>query len=60
MVYKFTARAKKAIDLANEIAMELGHSYIGTEHILYGLVKEGNGVASKVLENQAVNAEKMR
>ena len=60
MVYKFTARAKKAIDLANEIAMELGHSYIGTEHILYGLVKEGNGVASKVLENQAVNAEKIK
>ena len=60
MIYKFTARAKKAIDLANEIAMELGHSYIGTEHILYGLVKEGNGVASKVLENQAVNAEKIK
>ena len=60
MVYKFTARAKKAIDLANEIAMELGHSYIGTEHILYGLVKEGNGVASKVLENQAINAEKIK
>ena len=60
MVYKFTARAKKAIDLANEIAMELGHSYIGTEHILYGLVKEGNGVASQVLENQAVNAEKIK
>ena len=60
MVYKFTARAKKAIDLANEIAMELGHSYIGTEHILYGLVKEGNGVASKVLENQAINADKIK
>ena len=60
MVYKFTARAKKAIDLANEIAMELGHNYIGTEHILYGLVKEGNGVASKVLENQAINAEKIK
>ena len=49
MVYKFTARARKAIDLAGEIAMDLGHSYIGTEHILYGLAKEGSGVASKVL-----------
>ena len=60
MTYKFTARARKAIDLANEIAMELGHSYIGTEHILYGLTKEGSGVASKVLENQAINSEKIK
>lgn len=59
MVYKFTARARKAIDLASEIAMDLGHSYIGTEHILYGLAKEGSGVASKVLENQAINAQKI-
>lgn len=59
MVYKFTARARKAIDLAGEIAMDLGHSYIGTEHILYGLAKEGSGVASKVLENQAINAQKI-
>ena len=59
MVYKFTARAKKAIDLASEIAMDLGHSYIGTEHILYGLAKEGSGVASKVLENQAINGQKI-
>ena len=59
MVYKFTARARKAIDLAGEIAMDLGHSYIGTEHILYGLAKEGSGVASKVLENQAIDAQKI-
>ena len=59
MIYKFTARARKAIDLASEIAMDLGHSYIGTEHILYGLAKEGSGVASKVLENQAINAQKI-
>ena len=56
MVYKFTARARKAIDLASEIAMDLGHSYIGTEHILYGLAKEGR---SKVLENQAIDAQKI-
>ena len=59
MIYKFTARARKAIDLAGEIAMDLGHSYIGTEHILYGLAKEGSGVASKILENQAINAQKI-
>lgn len=59
MIYKFTARAKKAIDLASEIAMDLGHSYIGTEHILYGLAKEGSGVANKVLENQAINFQKI-
>ncbi len=54
MTYKFTNRAQKAIELANEVAIELGHNYIGTEHILYGLAKEGSGVASKVLENQEV------
>ena len=54
MTYNFTSRAKKAIEIANEIAMELGHNYIGTEHILYGLAKEGSGVASKVIENQEV------
>ncbi len=54
MTYKFTNRAKKAIELANEVAIELGHNYIGTEHILYGLTKEGSGVASKVLRNQDV------
>ena len=54
MMYSFTNRAKKAIDIANEVAMELGHNYIGTEHILYGLVKEGSGVAAKVLESQEI------
>ena len=57
MTYNFTARAKKAIELANELALELGHNYIGTEHILYGLSKEGSGVASKVLGNQDVHPE---
>ena len=59
MTYKFTNRAKKAIEIANDVAIELGHNYIGTEHILYGLAKEGSGVASKVLENQAINAQKI-
>ena len=57
MTYKFTNRAQKAIELANEVAIELGHNYIGTEHILYGLAKEGSGVASKVLENQEVTSD---
>ena len=57
MTYKFTNRANKAIEIANDIALELGHSYIGTEHVLYGLAKEGNGIASKVLENQNVTAD---
>ncbi len=57
MMYSFTNRAKKAIDLANQLATELGHNYIGTEHILYGLIKEGNGVAAKVFENQEIEPD---
>ena len=59
MIYKFTNRAKKAIELANELAIELGHNYIGTEHILYGLTKEGGGVASKVLQNHEVVSDEV-
>ena len=55
MTYKFTKRAEKAIEIANQIAIDFGHNYIGTEHLLYGLLKEGSGVASKVLENQGMN-----
>ena len=53
MVYKFTKSGEKVL----ELALDLGHSYIGTEHILYGLACEENGVASKVLENQGITAE---
>lgn len=60
MYYKFTARAEKALEYAQELAMELGHAYIGTEHLLYGLVEEGTGVASKVLQNQDITSEKVR
>ncbi|MBQ3408391.1 MAG: ATP-dependent Clp protease ATP-binding subunit [Clostridia bacterium] len=59
MTYKFTNRAERAINIANEIAAELGHSYIGTEHLLYGLIDEGSGIASKVLQDQGVTAEKV-
>ena len=57
MYYKFTSRAQKALEIADEIAIELGHNYVGTEHILYGLAKEGVGVASKVLEEQNITAD---
>ena len=57
MAYKFTGRAEEAIKIANELAIKLGHNYVGTEHILYGLAKEGKGVASKVLENQNIIPE---
>ncbi len=57
MVYKFTNRAEKAINIANTIAAELGHNYIGTEHLLYGLIEEGSGVASKVLKDQGITSE---
>ena len=57
MTYKFTNSCNNVLEIASEIAMELGHHYIGTEHILYGLAKEENGVASKVLVNQDVTPE---
>lgn len=60
MMYKFTSRAQKALEIANNIAQELGHSYIGTEHILYGLTEEGAGVAARVLENQGINSEDVK
>ena len=59
MMYKFTNRAEKALEYAGELATEFGHNYIGTEHILYGLVKEGSGVASQVLTMQDITAEKI-
>ena len=59
MIYKFTNRAKKSIEIANDISLELGHNYIGTEHILYGLIKEGEGIASKVLMNKGITEEKV-
>lgn len=59
MTYKFTESAEKVIEYANEITLKLGHDYIGTEHILYGLVKENSGIASKVLDAQNINEERI-
>ena len=59
MIYKFTNKAKKVIEIANDISIELGHKYIGTEHILYGLVKEEEGIAGKVLLNKGITEDKI-
>jgi len=56
----FTPKAKKVIELAMEEARGLGHNYIGTEHLLLGLVREGEGVASQVLMNLGIDLEKAR
>ena len=54
-----TPRAKKVIELAVDEARRMGHHYVGTEHLLLGLVREGEGVAAKVLESLGVNLEKV-
>ena len=56
----FTPKAKRAIELSMEEARQLGHNYIGTEHLLLGLIKEGEGVASEVLMNLGLDAGKVR
>nr|YP_009395869.1 Clp protease ATP binding subunit [Herposiphonia versicolor]ARW64849.1 Clp protease ATP binding subunit [Herposiphonia versicolor] len=56
----FTPRAKRVLELSLEEARQLGHNYIGTEHLLMGLVREGEGVAARVLENLAVNIASIR
>lgn len=55
----YTVKAKKAIDIATRISKSLHHSYIGTEHILLGLLKEGTGVASQVLADNGVEYDKV-
>lgn len=60
MFDKFTERAKKVINLAREEAGRLGHDYIGTEHILLGLIREGGGVAAAVLENLGLDLERIK
>jgi ATP-dependent Clp protease ATP-binding subunit ClpC len=56
----FTPRAKKALELAAEEARSLGHNYIGTEHLLLGLIREGEGVASQVLLNLGLDLNTVR
>ncbi|HCI78208.1 MAG TPA: NDP-hexose 4-ketoreductase, partial [Ktedonobacter sp.] len=57
---KFTERARKVLSLAQEEAQRFQHNYIGTEHLLLGLVREGEGVAAKVLANLGVELNKVR
>jgi ATP-dependent Clp protease ATP-binding subunit ClpC len=56
----FTPRAKKVLELSLREALQMGHNYIGTEHILLGLIREGEGVAARVLSNLGVDIEKVR
>src|SRR5690625_550410 len=56
----YTPRAKKVVELSQDEARKLGHSYVGTEHILLGLIREGEGVAARVLSNLGVSLNKAR
>ncbi|GAB4074388.1 ATP-dependent protease ATP-binding subunit ClpC [Barrientosiimonas marina] len=56
----YTPRAKKVVELSQDEARKLGHSYVGTEHILLGLIREGEGVAARVLNNLGVSLNKSR
>ena len=56
----FTPRAKKVLALSASEARSLGHSYVGTEHILLGLLREGEGIAARVLENLGVDLDEIR
>src|SRR5579872_2166399 len=58
MYERFTDRARKVMQLANQEAQRLNHEYIGTEHLLLGLAKEGSGVAAHVLKSLNVNLRK--
>ena len=60
MYERFTDRARKVMQLANQEAQRFNHEYIGTEHILLGLIKEGSGVAANVLKNLEVDLRKIR
>src|SRR5437588_6095776 len=57
---KFTERARKVFSLAQEEAQRFNHNYIGTEHLLLGLVREGDGIAARVLANLGVQLPKIR
>jgi ATP-dependent Clp protease ATP-binding subunit ClpC len=56
----FTPRAKRVLELALDEARQLGHNYIGTEHLLLGLIREGDGVAARVLENLGLDLSRVR
>ena len=59
MIDRFTAKAREAVSIAVNVAETLGHNYVGTEHLLIGLLHEGSGVAAKVLAESGVREEKV-
>ena len=56
---RFTEKAREAISLAEDAAASLGHNYVGTEHLLLGLLHEGTGVAARVLDECGIKEEKV-
>lgn len=60
MYEKFSNRSRKVMQLANQEAQRLSHEYIGTEHVLIGLIKEGSGVAAKALDNLGIDLRTVR
>jgi ATP-dependent Clp protease ATP-binding subunit ClpC len=60
MFERFTDRARRVVVQAQEEARALGHNYVGTEHVLLGLIHEGSGVAAKVLESLGISQETVR
>lgn len=56
-MYEFTGRANRVLEIAKEFSITHNYSFVGTEHILYGLVKEGEGLASKILTSQGLKPE---
>jgi len=60
MFSRFTERAQQVLVLAQEEAKRLGHNFIGTEHLLLGLVREGSGIAARALQNMNVDLNGMR
>lgn len=59
MEYNFTEAAKNVIKMSEQLAKDLGHTYVGTEHVLYGLIKEDKGIVSKVFKDANINDEKV-
>ena len=57
---RFTDRARKVMQLANQEAQRFNHEYVGTEHVLLGLIEEGGGVAANVLQNLGIDLAKVR
>ncbi len=60
MFGRYTDRVQKVLMLAEKEARRLGHNYIGTEHLLLGLIQEGQGVAAQVLQSLGIGLEKVR